>query len=85
MGGNGNGMLPSGIGVALAEGAGWGPGCTFMSGIGVGMTGRGRGRLPSGRGVGLAEGLGFGVGVCAGAGEADTGMLGSAPGVGYGA
>jgi len=82
-------MVPSGMGVTLAEGAGEEPGCPFMSGIGVGMTGSGRGMLPSGSGVGLAAdfgaGSGFGVALWTGVGEEDAGMGGSAPGAGYGA
>lgn len=85
MGGNGNGMLPSGMGVGLAAGAGEEPGCAFMSGIGVGIAGSGSGMVPSGRGVGLAEGLGFGVAVWPGVGEETGGMVGNAPGAGNGA
>ena len=75
-------MVPSGRGVALADGAGDDP--EFLSGIGVGMTGRGRGMVPSGRGVWLAVGLGFGVALARDAGE-DAGMVGRGAGAGYGA
>ena len=79
-------MLPSGMGVALAEGAGVEPGCAFMSGIGIGMTGSDSGMLPSGSGAGLAAdfgaGLGFGDALWTGAGEEDAGKAGSAPGAG---
>ena len=74
-------MLPSGMGVALPDGAGEAGGCAFMSGIGVGMAGSGSGMVPSGSGVGLADGWDF-VALWRGEGGAAVGIEGRAAGVG---